>query len=286
MSRVFRLCVFFLRFAWDSRFREKCVVTVFRRFPILISLLSLGLSGVVVAQIAGHVPWQVPAPAWWVVIGILAMLSGAAMGLPRWWYPFQLCAPTACAVVLLAGFSPWASFALLAGLVLMYGGGVATRVPLYLSNDAACSELTALLRAKSPTPVAIDLGAGFGGPMRFLGRQFPAGRFTSVEASPATWLVAWLLALFRPNVHVRWGDLWAADLAACDLVYVFLSPQPMARVWAHFQAHAKPGALLVSNTFSIPDVAPLQVITLPGRADAKLFVYSLTRDVRDPSKIS
>jgi hypothetical protein len=244
-----------------------------RRFPVLLACVALVVAGFLTAQIAGSLAdLNVPAPGWWLVHGLLAGGIGLGLGLPRWWLPFQVLAPGAFAVLLLVGLPPWVSAAALIVLVLLYGGGVATRVPLYLSNRAACEELSKLL-ADLPTPQAIDLGAGFGGPMRALAASHPQGRFLSVEASPATWLVAWLLALPRRAVTVRWGDLWSADLAHADLVYVFLSPEPMPQIWERFQATAKPGALLVSNTFPVPGATAQQVIDLPGRDDARLFVY-------------
>jgi hypothetical protein len=251
-------------------------VTVFRRFPVLLALILLFVAALLTSQIAALWP-NAPAPLWWVVMGLLAAGGGILLGLPRWWLPFQLVAPSAFAL-LLTGLSPWVSLVIVIVLLLLYGGGVVTRVPLYLSNTAACVELAKLLNELNelnqlPAPIAIDLGAGFGGPMRFLGRALPRGRFCSVEASPATWLVAWVLAITQRNVAVRWGDLWASPLGDCDLVYVFLSPQPMPRLWEHFQTQAKSGALLVSNTFPIPGVEPLRVLPLPGRGDARLFIY-------------
>ena len=236
-------------------------------------------AGFLTAQIAGSLAdLNLPAPGWWLVHGVIAALLGALIGLPRWWLPFQVLAPTAFALLLLTGIPTWVSGLALLVLLLLYGGGVTTRVPLYLSNRAACQELGKLLTG-IPVPQAVDLGAGFGGPMRYLAGAYPQGRFVSVEASPATWLVAWLLAvprLFagpRRAVRVVWGDLWAWDLASADLIYVFLSPEPMPRIWERFQATAKPGALLVSNTFPVLGVTAQQVIDLPGRDDARLFVY-------------
>ncbi len=245
-------------------------MTVFHRFPVLLALISLIFSALITSQIAGVWP-HVPAPLWWLVMGALAAAGGMLVGLPRWWLPFQFLAPSAFAL-LLTGLPTWVSLAIVIGLLLLYGGGVATRVPLYLSNAAACAALADLLK-ELPRATAIDLGAGFGGPMRFLGRTLASGHFRSVEASPATWLVAWLLALPQRNVEVRWGDLWASRVGDYDLWYVFLSPQPMPRLWDHFQAHAKSGALLVSNTFPVPGIEPLLILPLPGRADARLFVY-------------
>ena len=240
-----------------------------RRFPIIPALLALVVAGIATSQIAHP---DIPAPLWWAVHGILAALIGAAIGLPRWWLPFQLLAPTAMALLVLSGLPTWVSLAVLAVLVLLYGGGVATRVPLYLSNRAAHRALAELLRGRE-TPSAIDLGAGFGGPMRHLAAVFPGGRFDSVEASPVTCLIAWLLALPRRNARVRWGDLWQAGLADRDLVYAFLSPEPMPRLWERFLAEARPGTLLVSNTFPVPGIEPGHVIDLPGRDDARLLVY-------------
>ena len=245
-------------------------MTVFRRFPVIVAFLSLVAALVATTQLAGFWP-DIPAPLWWAVMGLLAAVIGTVLGLPRWWLPFQLLAPTACALML-TWLPSWVALVIVIVLLLLYGGGVVTRVPLYLSNRSACESLADLLQAL-PRPIAIDLGAGFGGPMRHLGRALPGGRFVSVEASPATWLIAWFLALTHRNVRVRWGDLWAADLADCDLVYVFLSPEPMPRLWEHVQTHAKSGALLVSNTFPVRGIEPLQVIPLPGRPDARLFVY-------------
>lgn len=238
-----------------------------RRFPVILALLAQMVAFAVVSQIASA---SLPAPAWLVIHGVLAAGIGALMGLPRWWLPFQVVAPSAMALA--SGLPPWVSLAVLAVLVLLYGGGVATRVPLYLSNRAAHRALADLLAGRD-APAACDLGAGFGGPMRHLAAVHPAGRFTSVEASPVTCLVAWLLALPRRNVRVRWGDLWRADLSGLDLVYAFLSPEPMPRLWERFLAEARPGTLLVSNTFAVPGIEPEKVIELPGRADARLLVY-------------
>ena len=246
-------------------------MTVFRRFPVIVALVALACAVVSTTQIAGVYP-EVPAPVWWALMGVLAALFGACLGLPRWWLPFQLLAPTACAL-LITVLPSWMALVIVLILLLLYGGGVVTRVPLYLSNRAACEALVELLK-DHPQPKAIDLGAGFGGPMRHLGRALSGGRFVSVEASPATWLIAWVLALPQRNVCVRWGDLWAAELADCDLVYVFLSPQPMPRLWEHFCAQTKSGTLLVSNTFPVPGVEPIRTIDLPGRDDARLFIYS------------
>jgi hypothetical protein len=246
-------------------------VRYFRRFPIVPAILAQLVAAFLVIQVADPV---LPAWCWWLVHGVLAAVLGALAGLPRWWIPMQVLAVPLLGVLVVIGLPMWCAPLGLVVLLLLYGGGVATRVPLYLSATAAHVALEHILAGRS-APQAVDLGAGFGGPMRHLAQKFPAGSFRSVEASPATWMVAWVLGCFRRNLRVQWGDLWRTDLSQCDLIYVFLSPEPMPRLWQHVLAQAKPGALLVSNTFPVPDQVADQVIDLSGRADARLFVYTV-----------
>jgi hypothetical protein len=75
---------------------------------------------------------------------------------------------------------------------------------------------------------------------------------------------------------MHFGDIFAHDLTGYDLVYAFLSPAPMSRLWDKVGREMRPGTLFVSNTFAIPGVAPVQTIALPGRPDACLLVYEVT----------
>ena len=242
-----------------------------RRFPIIPAILAQLVAAFLVTQVADP---GVPAWCWWVLHGVVAALLGALAGLPRWWIPIQLLAPPVMGLLVVIGLPAWCAPLGLVVLLLLYGGGVATRVPLYLSATAAHVALAQLLAGRL-APRAVDLGAGFGGPMRHLARVFPEGSFRSVEASPATWLVAWMLGCSRRNLRVQWGDLWDTDLGDYDLMYVFLSPEPMPRLWTQVCAQAKPGSWLVSNTFPVPGQEAAQVIPLPGRTDARLFVYTV-----------
>lgn len=209
----------------------------------------------------------------WVLLdAALAALLAAAFRLPWWWWPLAAALP--CAVVASSG-SPvpwWAWAGGLAVLALVYGGGVATRVPLYLSNRAAVSELAHLLPNTAGVR-ACDLGAGLGGPTLGLARSRPDALVTGVEASPMPWLVCRLRALSVRNARMRFGDIFSEDLSSYDLVYAFLSPAPMPRLWERVCANMRPGTIFVSNTFAVPGVEPERTIVLPGRSDARLLVY-------------
>jgi hypothetical protein len=211
----------------------------------------------------------------WVALdAALAILLALAVRLPWWWLPLAAALPVAVAASSGSSIPWWGWGGGFAVLAIIYGGGVATRVPLYLSNRAAADELAKLLPA-TPGVRACDLGAGLGGPTLAIARRRPDALVDGVEASPLPWLICRLRALGRRNARMRFGNLFVHDLATYDLVYVFLSPEPMPRLWDKARAEMRPGSLLVSNTFVVPGVEPERTIVLPGRSDARLLVYRL-----------
>ncbi|BDU75749.1 class I SAM-dependent methyltransferase [Mesoterricola sediminis] len=208
------------------------------------------------------------------IMGILAAGAGLGFGLAPGWVAPLLLLPWAMDALLRSALPAWTWPLGLLLLLLVFGGGLFTRVPLYHSNRAAWAALLGLCPASLLR--FADLGAGFGGPLAHLARNRPDGFFLGVEASPFPFLVAWLRTLpLRGNCAVRLGSLWALDLAGYDVVYAFLSPAPMPRLWEKARREMRPGTLLVSNTFEIPGVTPEARIPLPGRRDACLYLYRM-----------
>ncbi len=244
------------------------------RAPILVALSAQVVAFVLVHLLhqVGFFAWFTMAQQWWMVHGLIAAAVARIAGLPWWWGPIQVALPFAVMLSLSSAIPAWIYGVLFLLVLLVFGGGVLTRVPLYLSNQAAADALAELLK-NHPAPAVVDLGAGLGGPLRSLAARIPGGRYVNVEASPITALVCRVLAGRRGNITTRWSDLFAQDLAAYDLIYAFLSPAPMADLWKKVQAEAKPGAGFVSNTFVVPGITPERIIDLPGRSDARLYVY-------------
>lgn len=242
--------------------------------PILRAFLAQAAAFAVLALLAraGLLPRALPGPAIVLLVGLLAAGAGRCLGLGRGWLPFLLGLPWAVVLMLRLPVPGWVWPAALLALLLVYGGGILTRVPLYHSNRAAWRALLALL---PPTPVRFaDLGAGLAGPLVFLAGERPDATFTGVEASPLTWLLGWLRARpVRRNCTIRWGSLWHQDLGQYDVVYAFLSPAPMPELYAKAARELKPGSLLVSNTFTVPGREPEVRIPLTGRKDACLLVW-------------
>ena len=215
----------------------------FTQVPLLLALLQGG--------IAATISFRQRAPLWWIPIHLfftpLAVLV-QGLAIPPGWF--------------LAGFLV---------LLLVFWRTDKSRVPLYLSNKPTADALTALL---PPRPVhVLDIGCGDGGLLRWLAQARPDCKFTGIEHAPLPYLLAQWRCLRLPNARVRFGDFWGEDLSSYDLVYAFLSPAPMPRLWAHAAVGLKPGACLVSNSFVVPDVRPQQIIQVEDRRATRLFVY-------------
>jgi len=246
----------------------------FLRWPPALRALAAQTLAFAVILLAARLGLRLPSWAWASAQGLLSTALGAAFGLPFWWGPVNLVLPFAVWAGLRHPLPGWVYLAALAACGVVFGGGLFTRVPLYNASRDAWRKLEGLLPAQ-PGFTFVDLGCGLGGPLAYLAAQRPDGRFLGVEASPATFLVAWLRCLRRPNVQIRLGSLWAVDLAPFDVAYAFLSPAPMPRLWTKVQAEMRPGTRFISHSFEVPGVRPQGILPVKGRKNSRLLVWGI-----------
>ena len=159
-------------------------------------------------------------------------------------------------------------------LLLVYRGALSGQVPLYLSNKQTVAALAELLAERGPSRF-LDLGAGVGSTTVPLADLLPESHFTGYENAPLTWLVGLILSVGRPNIRWRWDDLWQARLGDYDVVYAFLSPVPMAKLWAKAQSEMQPGSLFISNSFPVPGLSPSRIIDVDCTPPRPLYCYQL-----------
>jgi hypothetical protein len=203
--------------------------------------------------------------------GLCAALVSHLLRGPVWWLPIHLGFMPLAVLALGLGLPSWIWLAGFALLLLVFWRTDRSRVPLYLTNAMASEALATLLPAE---PVAmVDLGCGDGGLLRRLARARPDCRFVGFEHAPLTWAWAWLSCRRRPNVQIRFGDFWSHPLGDYALVYAFLSPVPMQQLWLKAKAEMKPDALLVSNSFAVPDVPPESTVQVADARQTRLYCY-------------
>jgi hypothetical protein len=58
-----------------------------------------------------------------------------------------------------------------------------------------------------------------------------------------------------------------------DVVYAYLSPVPMARLWCKVCEEMPSGSRFISNTFPVPGVEPERVVELDDFHHSRLYVY-------------
>lgn len=204
--------------------------------------------------------------------GAIAALAASLLSQPPWWRLIHLVFLPLAAGLLQLGLPPWLYLAVFVLLTLIYWRTFRGDVPLYLSSRATAEAVLALLPARGGIR-AIDLGAGAGGLLRHLANGRPDGLFTGIERAPLPFLMARLAASDLPNCTVMRGDFWDHPLRPYDVVYAFLSPLPMPRLWAKAKAEMRPGALLVSNSFPIPGAEPQRVVEVADRRHTRLYCY-------------
>ncbi|MCE1229447.1 MAG: class I SAM-dependent methyltransferase [Firmicutes bacterium] len=242
--------------------------------PVLKALAAQGVVFAVLLVMATVLPKSESLWPWALTQGLLAALLAALWGLGRWWQLFQAFLPLALAWQWQGTVPSWVFLALAILCLLVFGGGMLTRVPLYNSNREAWNALLAKLPEDQPWRVA-DLGAGLGGPLAHWAPRRPQCHFVGVEASPLVWLAAWLRLRRHPNAHMRLGSLWKTPLNDFDLVFVFLSPAPMAALWDKACTEMRPGTLLVSHSFEIPNRPAQERIPVSGPPGACLLFYRI-----------
>jgi cyclopropane fatty-acyl-phospholipid synthase-like methyltransferase len=139
-------------------------------------------------------------------------------------------------------------------------------VPYLPTHKKQAKTMMDLAGIKEGTKV-VDLGSGAG---RLLFLAARRGAYaTGYELNPflALWTkVAARVFGLHKKVTVRTRDLYGAKLAEFDVVFTFLMNRPMKKLENKLFSELKPGALIVSYTFPIPNKEPIV------RKDA-IFVY-------------
>ncbi len=123
-----------------------------------------------------------------------------------------------------------------------------------------------------PGTVVYDLGSGDGRILITASRRFHA-RSVGIEIDPARYVISRLLiGLFgvRTLAHVRYGDMFSADISDADVVICFLLPDTNERLQDKLLAELRPGAKVVSHVHTFPGL-PL----VSENAEERVYVYEI-----------
>ena len=147
-------------------------------------------------------------------------------------------------------------------------------MPLYLTNRLTTGALLSLMQQRGAKRF-VDLGSGLGGVVRALdggGRQA-----RGVESAPMVWFVSFVLSKIQGRGQILRQDIWSTDISDDDIVYAFLSPEPMPQLYEKAGREMKPGSLLVSNSFAVPGVDATEIWELADRRKTRLYLYEMNQ---------
>lgn len=174
--------------------------------------------------------------------------------------------------------SPWLVLALMLCGVSVFGAAwsylpVIWGAPWVPSSSAKIQKMLALANLQ-PGQMLVDLGAGDGRIVIAAARHFGA-RAAGVEIDPLRCAIAnGLIGLagLRGKARVVWGNLYAYDCREADVVTVYLLQGTNQKLKAQLSRQLKPGARVVSHTFSMDGWVPTVIDESHG-----LFVYEIGR---------
>lgn len=211
--------------------------------------------------------------------GLTAMAFSYFAGLARWWLIIQLLFAPALVLALALYLPPGIFLAAFIIMLAMYWSTFRTQVPLYLSSNKVWQALENFLpSAKTGVNFKfIDLGSGLGGVLTHLANVRPDGQYTGVESAPLPFLWSWLRIRLggHDQCQVHWGSLWNCNLGQYDVVFAYLSPVPMKRLWQKARAEMRPGSIFISSTFTVPDLLPHETVKVSDLHQSTLLIWRM-----------
>lgn len=208
--------------------------------------------------------------------GLLASILSHSAKQARWWIYIQLFFLPAILLAYSLDIPP--TLFLIAFLIMLtvYWSAFRTQVPLYLSSNKVWQALETQLPTNHSFTF-IDLGSGIGGVLTHLAKTHPMGHYHGVEYAPLPHAWSWLrikLGGYK-NCTAQWGSMWDCDLSQYDVVFAYLSPVPMERLWHKAYSEMRPGSLFISNTFVVPDHPPHMSISVDDLHQSTLFIWRM-----------
>ena len=139
------------------------------------------------------------------------------------------------------------------GIVLLFG---APYLPTRRLKAKQALDLLNLRRGE----ILVDLGSGDGA---VLIEGAKRGLICyGYELNPFVWLVSWVRTIrYRKNITVKLGNFWNKKLPLnTKAVFVFLLDPYMQKLDKKLQSELKPGGLVISYTFKIPQKKPIKEV--------------------------
>lgn len=246
--------------------------------PVLKALICqiVGVGAIILIANLGLMPPLSPL-ALACLQGLFAALFALLLHSPRWWQVIHFGFTPCIVLAARLGIPAWVYFTCFLGISLIYWSSFRTQVPLFLTNRYSTHRL-ALALPDSINKV-LDLGSGIGSFAHRMAQLRPDWVVKGIENAPIPYAIAHIKGRSLPNLSYQRGNFWNISLHSYDVVYAFLSPVPMSRLWQKALKEMRPGALLVSNSFTIDEAIAEKIIHTGDALNRKLYFYRIPQRI-------
>ena len=209
---------------------------------------------------------------------ILATALSKLVGMEKWWHWIHACFPLALWAMAQWTIPPETYLIAFIITLSLYWTTFRTQVPFFPSRPIAWRHVLQLMPSDRPVHL-IDIGSGIGDMVMHVaehGRKISReSSFTGIEIAVLPWLVSYVRAyLKRSNAIFRLGNYYELNFAQYDMVFAYLSPAAMVKLWEKASSEMRPGSLLISYEFEIPGVEPHVFIPGAGNSPA-LYAWKI-----------
>jgi len=106
-----------------------------------------------------------------------------------------------------------------------------------------------------------ELGSGKAGFLRAIEQRFGNKNLIGIEYSFFPYILAKIqIALSGSAIKIIRKDMFKVSLKEADVLYCFLSPEMMIKLEKKFKTECRPGTIVISYHFRLPNLEPERVL--------------------------
>lgn len=205
---------------------------------------------------------------------LLAATFSYLAGMASWWRWIHLCFPLT-AWMMLQCHIPNAIY--LVGFMIslsLFWTTFRTQVPFFPSRPVVWQQVASIIPQDSPVRL-IDIGSGLGDMSMYMAKTRPDSQIEGIEIAPLPWIISFIRAkLRRSSARFTLGNYQALDFANYDVIFAYLSPAAMRMLWDKASKEMRPGSLLISLEFEIPNM-PESMRILGNKNTPDIYVWKI-----------
>lgn len=147
--------------------------------------------------------------------------------------------------------------------------GLILRIPFVPSNRKTVREMIKAANIKKGDNV-YDLGCG---DARIIIEAAKHGTNKAIgyELAPLAYILGFIKIIgTKSKAKILFKDFFKANIQDADIIFCYLTPEPLEKLLPKIQKECKKGTRIISNTFKIKNLKPIKKIDKP-----KLYIYEL-----------